>query len=185
MILADTTFEQLKALGLEQFGDVGAWAYDEWRSLNRAFFEGRNHPGAIAWQAADAGESLGSYAAAENVIYLFKGLVRPRYPTPMAEWCLTHLNRRLASDVLLHEMMHQKIQQTGGWQGADCHVNARFVAEVNRIAPLIGLEVFARVSASGVDASRRPPGDGQSLNYRELAHFPYFSRPYNYYYEGL
>lgn len=178
-----TTFDDLKISGVEMFGAVGAWAYDEWCRLNESYFDAKNTPGAIDWVSANHNGSLGCYASAENRIFLFKGLVRPRYPTSMAEWCLENLNKRLASDVLLHEMIHQNIYQTGGWEGETSHNNERFVGEVNRIAKLLNLKVTAKVIESNkTDDKTARPAEPGCLTLAEICYFPYSTRPYEYYY---
>jgi hypothetical protein len=178
-----TTFEELKTDGIEMFGDVGAWAYDEWNRLNETYFEGKNRPGAIHWVTSAKNQSLGWYSSSENIIYLFKGLVRPQYITPMAKWSLDHLNQRLASDVLLHEMIHQAIHQSGGWRGESSHNNERFVKEVNRIAKLLDLKVTARViKTKMIDNKPTRAVEPGFLTLEELLHFPYATRPHEYYY---
>ena len=176
-------FSELKAVGVEAYGGVGAWVYDEWQKLNATFFMGENIPGAIDWVSAPPNYSMGCYLFSENRIFLHKGLVRPRYPTNWPEWCLDNLNQRLASDVLLHEMIHQRIRQTGGWDGESSHNNKRFVSEVNRIAALLGLKVTAKViQAQRIDGKRRLKVEGGCLSLGEIENFPYSKRPYGYYY---
>jgi hypothetical protein len=114
---------------------------------------------------------------------LFKGLVRPHYPIPRAKWSLEHLNRRLASDVLLHEMIHQAVHQGGGWRGESSHNNEQFVNEVNRIAKLLDLNVTAKViQTKMVDGKPTRIVESGSLTLKELLHFPYATRPREYYY---
>ncbi|MBL7179585.1 MAG: hypothetical protein ABIK98_15630 [Pseudomonadota bacterium] len=177
------TFDELKTSGIEIFGAVGAWAYDEWGLLNETYFDGKNTPGAIDWVPADHNGSLGCYSSGENRIFLFKGLARPRYPTNMPKWCLENLNKRLASDVLLHEMIHQHIYQTGGWEGETSHNNERFVGEINRIAKLLELNVTAKVITPKMvdDKLFRQVAPG-CLTLNEICYFPYSTRPYEYYY---
>jgi hypothetical protein len=177
-------FDEYKKAGVKLFGEIGDWAFEEWKMLNAAFFDGGNKPGEIIWGATFEGGSLGYYAVAENLIYLHKTLLRPRYPTNDLNWGIRHLNKKVASDVLLHEMIHQKIHQTGGWEGETSHNNERFVEEVNRIAGILGLGVKAKVVKRNVVMDkttwRAEPG---CLSLNELSNFPYSSRPYNYYYE--
>lgn len=165
------------------FGDIGAWAYDEWKKLNAEFFESRNQLGPIYWVSITENRSLGCYSFPENIIYLHKGMVRPRYPTNNAQWGFENLNQKLASDVLLHEMIHQMIHQSGGWEGDNSHNNERFVGEVNRIAELLGLDVAAEV-IKNADTDRKPKSrDGSGcMTIVELYNFPYSARPYEYYY---
>ena len=165
------------------FGDVGAWAYDEWKKLNAEYFESRNQLGPIYWVSVPENRSLGCYSSSENIIYLHKGMVRPPYPTNIYKWCLENLNQQLASDVLLHEMIHQTIHQNGGREGGNSHNNERFVEEVNRIAKLLGLDVTAEVMENA-KADRKPKPDDVPgcMTLVELSNFPYSARPYEYYY---
>ena len=177
-----TILAELRTAGRQRFGELGVWVYDEWGRLNTAFFGGQNRPGAIYWTAAIRNESLGCYYFTQNVIYLNKDLVRPIYPVPMAKWCLQHLNQRLASDVLLHEMIHQKIHQTGGWEGATSHNNERFVDEVNRLAKLLDLDVKAQIISTRKSQNNSKQNNKPGyLTSGELVHFPYFTRPSDYY----
>lgn len=178
------TWTDLKSQGMERFGEVGAWAFNEWKMLNDTFFNGENKPGAIIWGKTPQGKSLGYYHVSENLIYLDKNLMRPFYPTNDFKWGIRHLNKRIAGDVLLHEMIHQRVNQTGGWVGETSHNNERFVDEVNRIAKLLGMDIKAKV----IKQKRTPdkpiwhvePG---YLTLKELSDFPYSSRSYNYYYK--
>ena len=177
------TFSELKTAGIQMFGDVGAWAYDEWKKLNAKFFESRNKLGPIYWVSVTDNKSLGCYSFSENIIYLHKGMVRPPYPTNIYKWCLENLNQQLTRDVLLHEMIHQMIHQNGGWEGETSHNNERFVGEVNRIAKLLELDVTAKVIKTAKTGRKPIPSDGpRCLTLVELSNFPYSVRPYEYYY---
>lgn len=178
-----TPFNKFKKTGVKSFKAFGSWAFDEWKRLNDTFFYGENIVGEIVWRLTPKGRSLGYYSPSENLICLHKGLMRPVYPTIDLKWEVRHINKRLVSDVLLHEMIHQKIHQTGGWAGKTSHNNDRFVEEVNRIAKLLGIDIKARViekkSAHDKATGCAEPG---CLTLKELSHFPYGSRSNNYYY---
>jgi hypothetical protein len=109
--------------------------------------------------------------------------MRPIYPTTDFKWGIRHLNKRVASDVLLHEMIHQRVNQTGGWVGETSHNNERFVEEVNRIAGVLGMDIKAKVIKQTTTQNKRiwhiEPG---YLTLKELSDFPYSSRDYSYYY---
>ena len=177
-----TSFVELREQGIKRFGNVGAWAYDEWKHLNERFFNGKNNVGPIVWGLTFQGGSMGYYAVAENLIYLNNHLLRPIYPTHHLKWDIEHMNKKLASDVLLHEMIHQKLHQTGGWKGETSHNNVRFVEEVNRISTLLGLSVKAMVLKEEILRGKRiwneKPG---YMRMKELFYFPYGSRPSSYY----
>jgi predicted SprT family Zn-dependent metalloprotease len=109
--------------------------------------------------------------------------MRPVYPTAHLKWEPCHLNKRKVRDVLLHEMIHQRVHQTGGWEGENSHNNTQFVNEVNRIAKLLGLDLKAKVIRRQTFHSQ-PTSSVNSgcLKTEELLNFPYSSRPRNYYY---
>jgi hypothetical protein len=184
-------FAELKSKAVKVSGDFGAWAFDEWKRLNDALFFGENLAGAIIWEETPQNSSLGYYERTGNLIVLHKTLMRPVYPTTGLKWKLRHLNARMVSDVLLHEMIHQRIHQTGGWVGENSHNNKRFVNEVNRIANLLDLTVKAKIIQSPeipgqtktFQGKTIPFADPGFLSFQELSHFPYFSRSRSYYYE--
>ena len=177
------TLTDLQATGIEKYGELGGWAYENWQILNQTYFKGENIPGEIDWVSDAGNPGLGYYSPMENRILLYGGLVRPRYPTPMSKWCLDNLNQRMARDVLIHEMIHQRIHQTGGWEGESSHNNQRFVSEVNRIAGLLGLDVAAKVvQTQWTDGKMRRQVEPGCLTIGEIEHFPYSKRPPMYYY---
>jgi len=179
-----STFPELKIEAVKNFGDFGAWIFDEWKMLNETFFGGENTAGEIIWGATPKDRSLGYYSRTENLIVLHKNLLRPIYPTDSLKLELHRINKRLVRDVLLHEMIHQRVHQTGGWLGETSHNNDRFVEEVNRIAKLLGINIRAKVIQSkivqGTTVRIVEPG---CLNLQELSNFPYSSRNRNFYYE--
>jgi hypothetical protein len=178
------TFAELKIEAVKAFGDFGAWVYDEWKRLNDALFYGENAAGAIIWEKTPQDSSLGYYDRSGNLIVLHKTLMRPVYPTTGLKWKLRYLNTRMVSDVLLHEMIHQRIHQTGGWVGENSHNNVCFVNEVNRIANLLGINIKAKVIRSKtIQDKKNPLMESECLSFKELSHFPYLSRSRNYYYE--
>ncbi|MBW2492948.1 MAG: hypothetical protein JRE65_17560 [Deltaproteobacteria bacterium] len=173
-----STFEELKINAIEVFGNFGAWIFDEWKKLNDSFFYGENRAGEIIWGSTPQDRSLGYYSPDENLIVLHKTLMRPVYPTTDFMWEPRLLNKRKVRDVLLHEMIHQRVHQTGGWVGESSHNNKRFIEEVIRIAKLLDIDIKPKV------IQKKPPcAEYGSINPKALLNFPYSSRPQNYYYE--
>lgn len=178
-----STFSGLKIKAIKAFGNFGAWVFDEWKKLNDTFFYGENIVGEIIWGSTPQDRSLGYYSPGENLIVLHKTLMRPVYPTNDLKWEFRHLNKRKASDVLLHEMIHQRVHQTGGWEGENSHNNEQFVNEVNRIAKLLNIDIKAKViQRETVHDRKLPCVEPRCLNLKELSNFPYSSRSRNYYY---
>jgi hypothetical protein len=179
-----STFAEFKIKAIKAFGNFGAWVFDEWKHLNDAFFYGENKIGEIIWGSTPQDRSLGYYSPNENLIVLHKTLMRPVYPTTHLKWEPCHLNKRKVSDVLLHEMIHQRVHQTGGWKGENSHNNSQFVNEVNRIAKLLGIDIKAKViQGQTLHSQPTPSVNSGCLKTEELLNFPYSSRPRNYYYE--
>ncbi len=179
-----STFEELKIKAIKAFGNFGAWVFDEWKQLNDTFFYGENIVGEIIWGSTPQDRSLGYYSPDENLIVLHKTLMRPVYPTNDLKWEFRHLNKRKASDVLLHEMIHQRVRQAGGWEGDNSHNNEQFVNEVNRIVKLLDINIKAKVIQREINQGKTTPNvEPGCLNLEELSNFPYSSRPRNYYYE--
>jgi len=178
------TFEELKTNAIKVFGNFGAWVFDEWKKLNDTFFYGENIVGEIIWGSTPQDRSLGYYSPDKNFIVLHKTLMRPVYPTSDLTWKLRHLNKRKVRDVLLHEMIHQRVHQIGGWEGENCHNNGQFVNEVNRIAKLLDIDIKAKVIQwKTIHGKTTPSVEPGCLNPEELSNFPYSSRSRNYYYE--
>jgi hypothetical protein len=176
-------FAELKIKAIKGFGDFGAWVFDEWKTLNDTLFYGENIVGEIIWGVTPWDRSLGYYSPGENRIVLHKTLMRPVYPTSDLNWKFRHLNKRKASDVLLHEMIHQRVHQTGGWEGENSHNNHRFVDEVNRIANQLNIDINAKViQRQTIQGKTIPWVEPGCLSSKELSNFPYSSRNPNYYY---
>lgn len=178
-----STFAELKIEAIKAFGNFGAWVFDEWKKLNDTFFNGENIVGEIIWGSTPQDRSLGYYSPDKNRIVLHKTLMRPVYPKIYLNWEPRHLNKRKVSDVLLHEMIHQRVHQTGGWIGETSHNNEQFVNEVNRIAKLLGIYIKAKVIQwETIHGKTTPCVEPGCLNLKELSNFPYSSRNQNYYY---
>jgi len=178
-----STFAELKIKAIKAFGNFGVWVFDEWKKLNDTFFYGENIVGEIIWGSTPQDRSLGYYSPDKNLIVLHKTLMRPVYPTSDLKWEHRHLNKRKVSDVLLHEMIHQRVHQAGGWIGESSHNNKRFVEEVIRIAKLLDIDIKRKVTHwETIHGKTTPCVEPGCLNLKELSNFPYSSRNHNYYY---
>lgn len=132
------------------WGDSGRWLYDTWAAHNIRCFGGRLAPVAIDYGLTSHGRALGIFHHTDAPgrlprITMHRSLLEPKGNA----WhmCLL-LGERLAADVLLHEMIHQAIQQELGHNGATksswtSHMNPAWVDEVNRLSPLLGLPALA------------------------------------------
>ncbi len=170
-------FETLRAAAIIMWREYGAWAYDTWAAHNAAYFADELTPPGIIWGLAPNHRQLGHYQPTYNVITLHVGLLAADEGNL---WGLdAWVGQSLAADLLLHAMIHQRLGL--GECSINSHNTEEWVAEVNRIAPLLGLPANAQV----VPQMRK----GQSLFWvakeggmrrRELARWPMLSRPEGY-----
>lgn len=150
-----------KLLASHYHGEPGRWAYDTFEEINRAYFDNTLPWPLIQWAITPHGGCLGltrRIGARPPVITLHPSLLgvsEKRRP-----WGIDakYLGYKYAWDVLLHESIHISVRYLlGGADGPTSHNNPQWVAEVNRIAPLIGLEPRA-----GSSKSRRVIIEGQT-----------------------
>jgi hypothetical protein len=183
--LLTKSYNELRNAAVTFFGDLGAWAYDEWTKLNDRYFGSQNEPGPILWGLTAHGRSLGSFAANRNAITLHKSLVQPSTDAP---WDISWLGKRFASDVLLHEMIHQHIHQMSlPTKGYSSHDNKSWCDELNRLGPMMGFkdmpkaDVIKQKRVGGKVTWYVPPG---CMTRKELSEFPHSQRTYEYFEEG-
>ena len=97
--------------------------------------------------------------------------------TTVAPWGIhpKDLGLRYALDVLLHEMMHVAVQELyGGHSGSSSHNCREWIAECNRIAPMLGFEGLT----AGLSKQAALPDDSSVLWSRSWAHkAPYHAWP--------
>lgn len=172
--------------------DFDRWAYDEWERLNHAYFDNTLEVGQITWGLTAYGRCIGLHSGWRNHITLHQSLIERD-----ENWQGGIRGReRIASDVLLHEMIHQSIHQRLGHSGCGdntggctSHNNAEWVSEINRIAPLLDLPANAavikqkRVKAPGASGKGKvvwyvEPG---KMDRGQLSQFPHCMRPAGYY----
>lgn len=155
MAKSPTTSDAVRLIAESYYGDDGRWLCDAFDAINRKLFEG-NLPQplitiemtrwscCLGWSWLSAGRPP-RIVVHPTILGVGQGSSRPPWGMPR-RW----MGRRLAFDVLLHECVHISVQyRLGGFQGPSSHNNEAWIAEVNRLCPLIGL--------SGVDAGRQVP----------------------------
>jgi len=178
-------FEILKASGELIWGPWGAWAYDTWAELNKQYFDNKLKIGGIIWGLTPHGGALGIYFPRHNLIVLHTMLAERRNWHP---WDIKG-DDAYARDVLLHEMIHMSIRQSGVLVGKDHHNNPAWAAEINRVAKLLGIDVHAecikqrRVRDGNGKTTRqrtRAPVEG-NLELKDISRFPHSVRPAGFY----
>jgi hypothetical protein len=181
-----------RELAERYYGEKGLWAYDVFERINDTFFGGKLPWPHIVWGLTAHGGCLGlTRSGPAPVITLHPSLLggtEKRNPWDVDEdW----LGLAFAADVLLHETIHVHARYNLGWcpgQGFTSHNNEVWVAEVNRLLPLLGFEgVTAGLSATrrvidpngpptktGKPATKvvRSSGDG-NLPHGAVARFPH------------
>jgi hypothetical protein len=132
------------------YRDLGRFAYAGWDFINPTYFDGRLPETLILWDIIEYGHLWGwcrSPSDGPPIIKLHPSLVKPADPRePPWDIPLAHLGYPFAFDVLLHECIHASVNYLlGGWEKLldrrsywSSHNNPLWVAEVNRIAPMLG-----------------------------------------------
>jgi hypothetical protein len=133
-----------RVVGEGCYGARGRWAYDAFEFINGHYFGGRLPYPLLVWALTAHGKCLGFTAGCPHVgrapvIVLHPSLLGG---TEKADpWGIDPdwLGAAFALDVLLHELMHVNVNyHLGGSTGPTSHNCPEWVAEVNRLAPLLG-----------------------------------------------
>ena len=209
----DRVFRQIAA---QHDGKEGVWAYQAFDYCNATFFDGRLPTPFISWALTPHGHCVGLTGhATPPYIQLHPGLLGVHTHTfpdgreKNSNWSLpaAWLGPACAFDTVLHECVHVAVNclhgrgddsvsdDDGGaphctcgpaWKAGTSHNNPHWLAEVNRLAPLLGLPVVAARSTT-----RRVPNEGgepgkrgklptrvvrtteSSVSFGALARFPY------------
>jgi hypothetical protein len=139
-------------------GERGVWSYQAFDYINATIFGGELPTPLILWELTPWGGCLGeTMRSTPPIVRLHPGLLGGSGDEPPWGISRTLLGRAYALDVLLHESIHVRVNSMGGWggRGQSSHDNDLWVAEVNRIAPLLVLDIHA-----GRSKTKRIPIDG-------------------------
>lgn len=176
----DISFDELKRAGETFFGWFGSWAYDQWAELNERYFGSQNQVGGIVWGLTAYGKSIGEYTSRKNIITLHKTLVREESGDPWSQERLES-KKQYAREVLLHEMMHQRIDQEHGFipqKGQSPHNNEYWAGEINRLLEILGVDSISAIKVTQRRVHGKPSRDWVKdagyLTQNEMAHFPHW-----------
>lgn len=169
------------AAGISDFG-YGVWAYDTWQQLNAQYFDRQLIVGGIFWGLTPHGNSLGFYSSWRNSITLHTSLVKPSG----AAWGIpTLLGERFATDVLLHEMIHQYNYQIDEKSASEeSHNCEAWCAQINRLILLLGIETTLKaepIRQKRIDKKVTWYTPPDTMTRKQLARFPHCLRANSYY----
>jgi hypothetical protein len=157
---ANKLAESLRLVARHFDGPNGVWAYDAFDAIDAAFFAGELPMPKIQWAITPHGRCLGLTRMTDRpVITLHPSLLGGSEKANPWGVDPAWLGMAYAFDVLLHESIHVAQHCLhGGGVGPTSHNNTAWIAEVNRIAPLLGM---GGVSA-GRSRTKRVPIGGQT-----------------------
>jgi hypothetical protein len=186
----DGRFEALRKISEFYNPVIGPWVYDTWKTLNEKYFGGSLRVGSIVWGLTEWSGSLGYFTPSQNKITLHRSLINPQ-----SEACGTRelLCERMTEDVILHEMLHQKLFQELGYcaDKFGCHNFQPWCDEINRMNPLLGLEGKATVNKQrrikeaaqnkGSGKAKWMPSEDGTMTRTQIATWPHSLRQREYY----
>lgn len=164
------TLADYRLAALTLWGETGAWFVDEFQRHNERYFAGGLPPLPIVFGLSAYGHCLG--------VTRFEGEWGP-LPRITLSTSYGPLGQNVASDLLLHEMIHARLILAG----EDTRHNADpWCREIMRITPLLRLPAIraARVRTRRVNKvpqQRELPGH---LSRAQLARWPHSIRPSDY-----
>ena len=171
------------------YGDNGLWLCRAFDAINSKLFGGTLPQPLITIEMTRWSCCLGWCQLAENrpphvIIHptLFgvgKSNSKPPWGFP-SHW----MGRRLAFDALLHECVHISVHyRLGGYDGPSSHNNEQWIAEVNRLCPLVGLrgieagrQIAKRVRQKGKKSTTVKKVDEGNVPFHAAAWFPFGTR---------
>ena len=134
----------VRAVAGHYYGEVGTFVYDAYEFINAQYYGGDLPVPMIQIAITPFGRCLGVTQPRDGQpkIGLHPSVISPRSPdVTIFGYSTDGLGIRFAYDVLLHELVHVAANYLYGvTDGDSAHNNSTWVAEINRLSPLIGLE---------------------------------------------
>jgi len=157
----------VRLVAAHYYGPRGVWAYEAFDFINAAYFGGQLPTPAIQWGLTPHGGCLGltTSSARPPVVMLHSSLLggtEKKNPWGVSP---ALLGVAYAFDTLIHECIHVSVEYClgGSWgKGESSHANPLWIAEVDRLAPLVGLGGVQ----SGLNKPKRIPIEGAPLTKR-------------------
>jgi hypothetical protein len=176
----------VRLIGQTYYGENGLWLCQAFDAINRKLFAGTLPQPLITIEVTRWSRCIGWCWLTEGrpphvVIHptLFgvgESNNKPPWGLP-PRW----MGRRFVFDALLHECVHISVRhRLGGYEGQSSHNNAKWIAEVNRLCPLIGLrgieagrQVAKRVRKKGKKDTVVEKVDEGNVPFHAVAAFPF------------
>ena len=184
---ADAMAAACRLIARARDGRKGVWAYRAFDHINATYWAGSLPTPLILWLITPYGKCLGdTRCCTPALIRLHPGLVGGPTETP---WGIApeHRGYGYAYEVLLHECIHLAIFSglVAVPSNGKSHDDPAWIAEVNRLAPLLGLHIVAgrskpkRVPIEGTVGKRGKPltkparVDEGTVPYEAITRFPH------------
>lgn len=162
-VVTPELIDAVKLVAHRYNGKRGEFSYAAFDHINQAFFDGELPLPLILWHITPYGRCIGYTRPMTElpIIVLHPSLLggsdvtKNPWDAPAEQ-----LGLALVYDVLLHECIHVSVQHKyGGWhdKGQTSHNNTAWIAEVNRIAQILGFDRFK----AGMSKARRKPIPGE------------------------
>jgi hypothetical protein len=160
-------------------GERGIRAYDAFEKFNKDYFAGELPWPLIVWGLTPHGKCFGFTATGDApVITLHPSLLGGREKSNPWKVNPAWLGWRFALDTILHECIHVSVaHRLGGQTGPTSHNCPEWIDEVNRLAPLLQLNVTAARSRTkrirdAEGHSRVTRVSDSTVPFRAIATFP-------------
>jgi hypothetical protein len=155
----------------------GVWAYDAFDDINAKYFGGELPTPKIQWALTAHGRCLGltRMDIEAPIITLHPSILGGTEKANPWRRDPAWLGPAYAFDVLLHEMIHISVNYiVGTGQGTTSHNCEGWIGEVNRIAPLLGLDGIeaGKSTTARVDGKVKRITTG-NIPFSAVSMFPY------------
>ena len=165
----------VRAVAEYYYGAVGTFVYDAYEFINARYYGGDLPVPMIQVGITPFGHCLGLTKSRDGQpkIGLHPSAISPRSTDPLIfGYSADSLGIRFAYDVLLHELVHVAANYLYGvTDGDSSHNNSTWIAEINRLSPLIGLDgvqaemtKVKRVSIPGETKTGKPATKPAKVN---------------------
>jgi len=164
------TFEDALLIADRCFGERGRETVFLWKQYNRDYFSGMLKPTPVLYvPTSEYGRWVGCFREGHNIYLMHENPVLRPWP--------------YVRGVLLHEMLHQHLSETGQWKpdGKSCHIGP-WCEEIMRLSKMLGRDIWAgaytvgKVNGRSVRMNKRNPdasSKAYALDQMQIAMWPH------------